>query len=106
MISIRLPAPCLREVAQAGRADALRAIEAAHKARESWARVIVSERVAILLRVADIIAARVDEIREVLIEESGSTFGKAMFEVFIASTCCEARRVMRAIFSARRCRIA
>jgi vanillin dehydrogenase len=69
-------------VAQAGRADALRAIEAAHKARESWARMIVSERVAILLRVADIIATRVDEIREVLIEESGSTFGKAMFEVF------------------------
>ncbi len=69
-------------VAQAGRVDALRAIEAAHRARESWARMIVSERVAILLRVADIIATRVDEIREVLIEESGSTFGKAMFEVF------------------------
>jgi acyl-CoA reductase-like NAD-dependent aldehyde dehydrogenase len=69
-------------VAQAGRADALRAVEAAYKARESWARLIVSERAAILLRAADILATRVDEFREVLIDESGSTFGKSMFEVF------------------------
>jgi vanillin dehydrogenase len=69
-------------VAQAGRADALRAVEAAHRARESWGRLIVSERAAILLRAADVLASKVDEIREVLIEESGSTFGKSMFEVF------------------------
>ena len=69
-------------VAQAGRADALRAVEAAYKARESWARLIVSERAAILLRAAEILATRVDEFREVLVEESGSTFGKSMFEVF------------------------
>lgn len=69
-------------VAQGGRADALRAVEAAYKARESWARMIVSERAAILLRAADILATRVDEYREVLIDESGSTFGKSMFEVF------------------------
>jgi acyl-CoA reductase-like NAD-dependent aldehyde dehydrogenase len=69
-------------VAQAGRADALRAVEAAYKARESWARLIVSERANILLRAAEILATRVDEFREVLIDESGSTFGKAMFEVF------------------------
>jgi aldehyde dehydrogenase (NAD+) len=69
-------------VAQAGRADALRAVEAAYKARESWARLIVSERAAILLRAAEILSTRVDEFREVLIEESGSTFGKSMFEVF------------------------
>src|SRR3984885_647728 len=69
-------------VAQAGRADALRAVEAAYRAREAWGRMIVSERAAILLRAADVLASKVDEIREVLIEESGSTFGKAMFEVF------------------------
>jgi vanillin dehydrogenase len=69
-------------VSQAGRADALRAVEAAYRARESWGRMIVSERAAILLRAADVLAGKVDEIREVLIEESGSTFGKAMFEVF------------------------
>src|SRR5258706_8272324 len=52
-------------VAQAGRADALRAVEAAYRARETWGRTIVSERAAILLRAADVLAGKVDEIREV-----------------------------------------
>src|SRR5258708_13613232 len=69
-------------VAQASRADALKAVEAAYLAREAWGRMIVSERAAILLRAAEILTSKVDEIREVLIDESGSTFGKAMFEVF------------------------
>ena len=68
-------------VAQASSADALRAVEAAYNARHAWARMLVSERAAILLRVADLIASRTEELRETLIEESGSTFGKAMFEV-------------------------
>lgn len=68
-------------VAQASRADAVRAVDAAYRARESWGRVIASERAAILLRAADILASKVDDIRDVLIEESGSTFGKSMFEV-------------------------
>src|SRR5579862_2020183 len=55
-------------VAQAGRADALRAIEAAFRARHGWAATLVADRAAILLRAADILARRVDEIREVLIE--------------------------------------
>jgi len=69
-------------VAQANRADALRAVESAYAARAGWGGMIVSERAAFLLRAADILATKVDEIREVLIDESGSTFGKAMFEVF------------------------
>jgi acyl-CoA reductase-like NAD-dependent aldehyde dehydrogenase len=68
-------------VAQASRPDAMRAVEAAYRARESWGRVIASERAGILLRAADILAGKVDDIRDVLIEESGSTFGKSMFEV-------------------------
>jgi acyl-CoA reductase-like NAD-dependent aldehyde dehydrogenase len=68
-------------VAQASRADAVRAVDAAYRARESWGRVIASERAGILLRAADILAGKVDDIRDVLIEESGSTFGKSMFEV-------------------------
>jgi aldehyde dehydrogenase (NAD+) len=59
----------------------VRAVEAAYRARESWGRVIASERAGILLRAADILAGKVDDIRDVLIEESGSTFGKSMFEV-------------------------
>jgi aldehyde dehydrogenase (NAD+) len=68
-------------VAQASRADAVRAVEAAYRARESWGRIIASERAGILLRAADILAGKVNDIRDVLIEESGSTFGKSMFEV-------------------------
>jgi acyl-CoA reductase-like NAD-dependent aldehyde dehydrogenase len=68
-------------VAQASRADALRAVEAAHQVRETWARTLVSDRAAILLAAADILARSAEEIRDVLIAESGSTFGKAMFEV-------------------------
>src|ERR1700733_3890674 len=55
-------------VAQASRADAVRAVEAAYRARESWGRVIASERAGILLRAADILAGKVDDIRDVLIE--------------------------------------
>jgi vanillin dehydrogenase len=68
-------------VAQAGRDDALRAVEAAHRSRQSWAKMLVADRAAILLRAADVLATKVDDIRDVLIEESGSTFGKSMFEV-------------------------
>lgn len=71
----------LARVAQANRSDALRAIDAAYAARESWARVLVAERAEILLRAAELLGGRLDEIRELLIEESGSTFGKATFEV-------------------------
>ncbi len=55
-------------VAQANRADALKAIEAAYQARAAWGGMVVSERAAFLLRAADILAAKVDEIREVLID--------------------------------------
>src|SRR5262249_31871491 len=68
-------------VAQGNREDATSAVDAAFRARAAWAGMIVSERAAILLRAADVLSARIDEIRDVLIEESGSTFGKAMFEV-------------------------
>ncbi len=69
-------------VAQAGRADATKAVEAAHNVRESLGAHDRLGAGGILLRAADILATKVDEIREVLIEESGSTFGKSMFEVF------------------------
>jgi acyl-CoA reductase-like NAD-dependent aldehyde dehydrogenase len=68
-------------IAQASAADVDEAIAAAHRAREGWARTLASEREAILLKAADVLAARTEEIRNVLIEESGSIFGKAMFEV-------------------------
>ncbi len=68
-------------VAQGTREDALRAVTCAYAAKDAWANVMVSERAALLLRAADIIASKVEELRDVIIAESGSTFGKAMFEV-------------------------
>jgi aldehyde dehydrogenase (NAD+) len=68
-------------VQQAGADEIERAIAAAYRARASWGRSLVAEREAVLFRAADILTARIDEIRDVLIDESGSTFGKAMFEV-------------------------
>jgi vanillin dehydrogenase len=69
-------------VQQAGAEEIEHAIASAYRAKESWGGSLVSEREAVLFRAADILASRVDEIRDVLIDESGSTFGKSMFEVF------------------------
>jgi acyl-CoA reductase-like NAD-dependent aldehyde dehydrogenase len=68
-------------VAQASASDVEEAIASAHRARGGWAAMLASQREAILLKAAEVLAERTDEIRDVLIEESGSIFGKAMFEV-------------------------
>src|SRR5450830_409135 len=68
-------------VAQASAADVEEAIASAYRARDGWAKMLASNREAILLKAAEVMAARTEEIRDVLIDESGSTFGKAMFEV-------------------------
>jgi acyl-CoA reductase-like NAD-dependent aldehyde dehydrogenase len=70
---------CAR-VQQAGAEEVERAIASAYRARVSWGGSLVAERETVLFRAADALAARVDEIRDVLIDESGSTFGKSMFE--------------------------
>lgn len=74
-------------VAQAGRRDVEDALAAAHAARSAWAALLVGEREALLLRTADIIAQRADEIRDLLIEESGSVMMKAPWEVGYAIEC-------------------
>jgi vanillin dehydrogenase len=68
-------------VHQAGQAETERAIDAAHEAYKRWASAVVSEREAVFLRAADVLAAKAKEITDVLIEESGSVAGKAGFEV-------------------------
>ncbi len=64
-----------------GQADARKAVEAAQAAAKAWGKSSPSEREAILLRAADIIFRRRDDIVDILQHEAGSTFGKAMFEV-------------------------
>lgn len=74
-------------VAQASAADVDDAIAAAHAARLSWRKLIVGEREAILLKAADIIAERAEEVRDTIIEETGSTLLKAPWEVGYAIDC-------------------
>src|SRR5678816_1789257 len=57
------------------------AIDAAYAARESWGNTSPAEREIILIRAAEILEAKRGEIVDVLIDEAGSTFGKAQFEV-------------------------
>jgi aldehyde dehydrogenase (NAD+) len=74
------------------------AIDAAEAARESWGNASPSDREIILIRAAEILEARRGEIVDVLIDEAGSTFGKAQFEVsftvnMIRASSGEARRI-------------
>lgn len=68
-------------VHQAGAVETERAITLAHGAYKAWANMVVSERETVFLRAADVLAAKTQEIIEVLVQESGSVGGKAGFEV-------------------------
>ncbi|HKT02212.1 MAG TPA: aldehyde dehydrogenase family protein [Rugosimonospora sp.] len=61
----------LSAVAAGGAEDAQRAIEAAHTAFPGWAEVPPAERQLILLRAADALCRRGDEIRDLLATETG-----------------------------------
>jgi len=74
-------------VAQASARDIDDAIGAAHRARGAWERLLAGEREALLLRAADIIAAQAERIRDLIIEENGSVFMKAPWEVSYAVDC-------------------
>jgi vanillin dehydrogenase len=72
-------------VADASRADAKTAIEAAGAAYPEWSGMNHALRARILHKVGDIMEARAKEIHEVLIDEGGSWVGKSMFETGYAS---------------------
>lgn len=72
---------------QAGREEVLGAIVAAHRAFESWGRTLAGEREKILLKTCDVIEGRVSEIRDMLIDECGSVFGKALWEIDYVTDC-------------------
>jgi aldehyde dehydrogenase (NAD+) len=74
-------------IAQAAASDVEDAITAAHRARGSWAAMLAGEREALLLRAAGIIAREADAIRDLIIEENGSVFMKAPWEVSYAIEC-------------------
>ncbi len=67
-------------VASGKRADAQRAVEAAAKAFPGWSQTLPAERQGLFLKAADILEKKKDEIITVLAEETGCTFGFAMFQ--------------------------
>ena len=72
-------------VADATRADARAAIEAAESAFPAWSGMSHAVRARMLHKAGDILEARAGEIRDVLIDEGGSWIGKSMFETGYAS---------------------
>jgi aldehyde dehydrogenase (NAD+) len=61
--------------------DADRVMAAAHGARKQWAATPPIERARVLSKASEILEANRKEFADVLIEEGGGTFGKAMFEI-------------------------
>jgi aldehyde dehydrogenase (NAD+) len=68
-------------VADANRADMSQAIEAAHAAQAGWAALPHTERARYLLKMADLVEARHQDLVSALVDEAGSWVGKAAFEV-------------------------
>jgi acyl-CoA reductase-like NAD-dependent aldehyde dehydrogenase len=62
------------------RADAGRAIKAAQDAFHAWSHTLPAERQALFLKAADVLEKKRDEIVNILAEETGCTFGFAMFQ--------------------------
>lgn len=86
-------------VQQAGADEVERAIAAAHRAAAGWGATLAGERESLLLRVGDIVKARTAEIRDLLVEECGSAFSKALWEIdyvtdLMRSTAGDVRHVM------------
>jgi len=81
------------------------AIDAADAAKAAWGATLAAERERILHRAADELEKARNEMVDILVEEAGSTFGKAQFEVSFAgnmvrSIAGEARRIHGDVFPA------
>ena len=68
------------QVANADRPVTVQAIESAAAAANGWANLPHTERARYLLKAADIVEARRDDLVDALVDEAGSWIGKAMFE--------------------------
>ena len=87
------------QVHQANVDDATEALDVAWEAFQSWKEVGPSEREGIFLRAAQIMEARAEELRDILIDEAGSTMLKAGYEthhapMHVKSMAGECRRVV------------
>ena len=82
-----------------------KAIDAAYGAKDSWGRTLAAERELILQRAADSFENSRQEVVDLLIDEAGSTFGKAQFEVsftvnMLRAVSGEARRIQGSVMPA------
>ena len=68
------------QVSSGKRADARLAVEAAATAFPGWSHTLPAERQALFLKAADILEKKQMEIVTILAEETGCTFGFAMFQ--------------------------
>lgn len=68
------------QVTAGQREDARRAIAAAEAAFPSWSKTLPNERQRLFLKAADILEAKRDEVVQIIAEETGGTFGWAMFQ--------------------------
>lgn len=85
-------------VHEASSDDVDKAIAAAVDAAKTWGESLPGEREKILIKAGALLDERIQDYASILIDESGSTFGKAMFECsFVAnmmrSAAGEARRI-------------
>ncbi|HEX2702783.1 MAG TPA: aldehyde dehydrogenase [Solirubrobacteraceae bacterium] len=71
--------------AAAAPADARAAVEAAHRAFEQWSTSAPSHRRELLTRASEVLIERQEAIAEVMIEETGATFGWGMFNCMFAA---------------------
>jgi len=71
--------------AAAGPEDAVAAVEAADSAFADWSRSAPAERRSLLLRAADLMMERAEQIATTVTEETGGVFGWGMFNVQLAA---------------------
>jgi aldehyde dehydrogenase (NAD+) len=72
------------EIPDAGRMEARAAVQAGQAAFHEWSRMPFNKRADYLLRIADIIEKRRDDVVDAVQGEGGGWFGKGMFEVGLA----------------------
>ena len=71
--------------AAAGREDARAAVDGAQAAFGEWSRSAPAQRRLILLKAADLLLARGEDVARVMTEETGGVFGWGMFNVELAA---------------------
>src|SRR5690606_6770150 len=72
-----------------GRADAVRAIDAAYQAQKAWAKKTGKERAAVLRKLYDLMVVNVDDLATILTMEMGKPFEEARGEILYGASYVE-----------------